>query len=217
MESLKLVDTIINMPDAKLIAERVFTVLKNEERERKEFYDKVDENMKAEFINGEMIIHSPVMLRHNFATSKLFKIIDTYADIHDLGFTGIEKIMISLTRNDYEPDICFFDKDKADNFTPTQKLFPAPDFIVEVLSTSTEAIDRGIKFRDYAAHGVTEYWIVDPDNEIVEQYKLKDGEYTQLKKSDDGTIHCVVLQGLDIPVRAIFDKKLNRDFINSVK
>ncbi len=43
-----------------------------------------------------------------------------------------------------------------------QSKFPAPDLIVEVLSESTEANDRGIKFEDYAAHGVVEYWIVDP-------------------------------------------------------
>ncbi|MEY4539280.1 MAG: hypothetical protein RLZZ306_1037, partial [Bacteroidota bacterium] len=34
-----------------------------------------------------------------------------YSDIHQLGFVGIEKIMITLTRNDYEPDICFFKKE----------------------------------------------------------------------------------------------------------
>ncbi len=32
----------------------------------------------------------------------LFKLVDTYVDKHDLGFAGIEKIMILLTRNDYD-------------------------------------------------------------------------------------------------------------------
>lgn len=149
-------------------------------------------------------------------TSKLFKIIGTFAEKNDLGFTGIEKVMISLTRNDYEPDICFFRKKRAEDFTPDQKTFPAPDFVVEVISESTEKIVRGIKFQDYAAHGIEEYWIVDPQSEIVEQYQLVEEEYKEIKKSGDGRIHCIVLQGLDIPVRAIFDKELNQEFIKEI-
>ena len=40
--------------------------------------------------------------------------------------------------------------------------YPAPDFIAEILSPSTDERDRGIKFEDYAAHGVGEYWLLDP-------------------------------------------------------
>ncbi len=81
-----------------------------------------------------------------------------------------KKVIIELTRNSYEPNICYFRKELADTFTDNQMLFPAPDFIVEILSPSTEKIDREIKFRDYAQHGVREYRIIDPDKETVEQY-----------------------------------------------
>lgn len=30
--------------------------------------------------------------------------------------------------------------------------------------------DRGIKFIDYALHGISEYWIIDPDKKTIEQY-----------------------------------------------
>jgi Uma2 family endonuclease len=85
--------------------------------------------------------------------------------------------------------------------------FPSPDLVVEVLSESTERHDRETKFQDYAAHGVSEYWIVDPENETVEQYMHQDGEYELLLKSQDGHIKSVAVDGLSIPVRAIFDKK----------
>jgi Uma2 family endonuclease len=68
--------------------------------------------------------------------------------------------------------VCFFDNAKASTFQPEQMIHPAPDFVVEILSTSTEARDRGIKFEDYAAHGVREYWLVDPEGETLEQYLL---------------------------------------------
>jgi Uma2 family endonuclease len=128
---------------------------------------------------------------------------------YKLGFVGIEKIMISLTRNDYEPDVCFFDNDKAKNFTPRQTQFPAPDLVVEVLSESTEKNDREIKFQDYAAHGVTEYWIVDAEKKIVEQYFLQSEEYELLVKAKDGEIESVVLPDFKIPIRAIFDETEN--------
>ncbi|GAB2598351.1 Uma2 family endonuclease [Spirosoma areae] len=39
---------------------------------------------------------------------------------------------------------------------------PAPDLVIEVLSKSTARRDRGVKFTDYAANGIAEYWIVNP-------------------------------------------------------
>lgn len=49
--------------------------------------------------------------------------------------------------------------------------FPAPDLVVEVLSASTVAIDCSVAFEDSAAHGVGEYWLLDPDTKTVEQYR----------------------------------------------
>ena len=113
--------------------------------------------------------------------------------------------MISLTRNDYEPDLCFFRKETAQAFTPDQMLFPAPDFIAEILSPSTAARDRGIKFEDYAAHGVGEYWLLDPETEVVEQYVLEGGRYALRLKSGSGEIESTMIDGFLIPVRALFD------------
>lgn len=89
--------------------------------------------------------------------------------------------------------------------TPDQVKFPAPDLAVEVLSPSTEANDRGVKLIDYAAHGVAEYWIVDPDAEMVEQYILQGENYHLHVKTDSGELQCRVIGGLYIPVRAAFD------------
>ena len=81
--------------------------------------------------------------------------------------------MVSLSRNDYEPDVCFWSINKSNRFQQRQAQFPAPDFVVEVLSVSTEANDRGIRYQDYESHGVREYWIVDPEKQTVEQYLLE--------------------------------------------
>ena len=125
--------------------------------------------------------------------------------VHRLGEVLIEKALVRLTRNDYEPDVLFYGKDKALQITPDQMLFPAPDFIAEILSDSTESRDRGIKFQDYAMHGVAEYWIVDADEEFVEQYTLVDQHYKLLRKLDSGVLTGVAVAGLEVPVAAIFN------------
>ena len=120
-----------------------------------------------------------------------------------------EKLLISLTRNDYEPDICFFRREVSQAFSPQQMKFPAPDFIVEILSETTARTDREIKFDDYAAHGVKEYWIIDPDAEFVEQYLLRGEEYLLTQKTDSGILKSEAIAGFAVPVRAMFDEQDN--------
>lgn len=161
-----------------------------------------------------MLYHSPAKNIHNQVTGRIFKLLSTYAITHDLGQVGVEKRLISLTRNDYEPDVCFFRKEKSSQFTDDQMKFPAPDLVVEVLSKTTEELDRGIKLQDYEAHGVSEYWIVDPDLQTLEQYTLKDDNYSLKHKSKDGHLTCEVLAGFEVPVTAFFNDQEN---LNTLK
>lgn len=77
------------------------------------------------------------------------------------------------------------------------------------MSPSSEARDRGIKFTDYAAHGVREYWIVDTVAETVELYRLNGSSYPQAEAQHDGVLSSEVILALDVPVRAIFDDQAN--------
>lgn len=203
------IEQLLQEPHLPSILSRLQELLAAEQARRQYFYDVVTEEQKAEFINGEIIVHSPVKLRHNSASLLLYRLLGTYVDLHDLGFVGHEKLLITLERNDYEPDICFFGNNKADAFEDEQMKFPAPDLIVEVLSDSTAQNDRGIKYRDYATSGVTEYWIIDPESKMVEQYLLQEDQYELRIKSDSGEIHSVAVPGFTIPIQAIFDEQLN--------
>lgn len=204
-----LLELVLASPRLGLLQRQIEVVLAAELGRRAEFYDNIREDEKAEFINGEVIVHSPVTLEHNLVGKRLLKLLDTYVVHHRLGIVGYEKLMISLTRNDYEPDLCFFRAERAVEFTVQQRRFPAPDFIVEILSSSTEAVDRGVKFEDYAAHGVEEYWLVDPGQGIVEQYLLQGGEYALVFKADSGLLRCRAVSGFEVPVVALFDEAAN--------
>jgi Uma2 family endonuclease len=113
----------MNQPDAHLLLQKVEAVLHEEQERRQIFYKKIIEGETVEFINGEIVIHSPVKKRHNQSSLLLAQLLNIYSGKHGLGFVGIEKIMITLTRNDYEPDICFFRKEKSSAFTEDQTLF----------------------------------------------------------------------------------------------
>lgn len=212
----KVLEPLVTSPKLALYVSELGDILEREKKTRAQFYDDMDEGDKTEFINGEVIMHSPVKKRHNDCGRRLLLVIGSYVQTHHLGFVGYEKTLISLTRNDYEPDLCFFGRDQADAFTAEQMIFPAPDFIVEILSASTEARDRGVKFEDYAAHGVREYWLVDPEQEVLEQYLLSAGEYRLELKSKDGHVTSPVLAGLTLPVRALFDDAVNMQTLQTL-
>ena len=196
-------------PKLGLYYRDIRTVLYEERKKRKQFYADVREDEKSEFINGEVIVHSPVRIEHNITGKFLLELLDVHVRLNGLGFTGYEKMMISLTRNDYEPDVCFWSKAKSKKFKPKQTQFPAPDFIAEVLSPATEDNDRTVKFEDYAAHGVKEYWIIDPASRAVEQYFLQEDEYVLHMKADSGTLKSRAVKGFAIPIVALFDEKEN--------
>ena len=207
------IQKILKKPDALQQAEFLTTALLEENKRRQAFYEWVDENMKAEFINGQIIVHSPVRIEHWQASEKLVSMLSIFTKFKKSGKIGVEKVMISLTRNDYEPDIVYFKKEKADLFTAGQVLFPAPDFVVEILSKKTALTDRTTKKEDYAAHGIGEYWIIDPQKQMIEQYLLISETDTSYFKpyiyriGDE--ISSRVIDGFTIPVQAVFDEGVN--------
>ena len=211
-----LLDKIMDLPDAPDLVKQVVEKLNDENQRRHKFYNDINEQMKVEFINGEIITHSPVRREHNEATGLLYQLINVYVRKNKLGFVGFEKIMTTFTRNDYEPDIVFFNAEKSKSFTKKQVLFPVPDFIVEVLSDGTKDKDRGIKFTDYENHKVGEYWIIDAEKEVVEQYIISNGQYELVLKSSNGSIKSSVIEGFEIPIKAIFDEDHNLEAMQSL-
>ncbi len=196
-------------PNLMFLVNELNEILNEEDKRREEFYNTISEDDKAEFINGKVIMHSPVKIEHADASGGLYSLMRYYAGKHDLGKVFTEKIMIQLTRNSYEPDIVFFTKEKAQHFAPKQMLFPAPDLVAEILSPSTEKNERGIKFTDYALHGVREYWLVNPELQSIEQYLLRDNNYELNIKSNSGFITSEVLAGFTIKVESVFNEAEN--------
>jgi Uma2 family endonuclease len=198
------------MPSADLdrIADELNGMLRAESQRRQRFRQSLRPEEKAEFINGVALFHSPATLRHTIARQNLTAILRSWIIPRRLGTVLDEKALCVFRRNDYEPDIACFSAEQTAQFSPDQRLFPVPALIVEVLSPSTEANDRGVKFDDYARSGVHEYWPVDPSAEMVEIYVGVNGAFERIEMGTAGRLRSRLLEGLEFDLRATFDTGL---------
>ena len=208
MES-KLLAVLLESPALPELIQEASRVLHCEQKLRAKFYADITPEHKWEFIQGEVIMHSPALNRHLLATQHFYNLLNAYTATRRCGQVRVEKAMVIFPRNDYEPDIVFFTPEKSALFHADTLYFPVPDLIVEVLSQSTEGRDRGIKFQDYALHGVQEYWIVDAAAETVELYRLAGEVYPPVAPQKDGVLTSEVVPGFRLPVRAVFDEAVN--------
>ena len=96
MKTDALLEQVLESPKMSLYFQEIQHIFEEERQKRQRFYDTIHEDDKAEFINGEVIMHSPVWLEHNIAAGFLLVLLKTYVDRYELGFVGHEKIMISL-------------------------------------------------------------------------------------------------------------------------
>ncbi len=180
------------------------------------FLNKISEKQKSEYIKGKIVIHSPAKKVHVDVNMNLLGIIRFYVMQYDLGFVGQEKVLIKMNNgdNNYEPDICFFRKDKSTNFDEDTAIFPPPDWAIEIMSKSSVQRDKKIKFIDYARNGIEEYWLIHPKKCTIEQYFLdQNNNYVLIKKYKiRDSITSITLPKLVIPMIAIFSEKDNYDY-----
>ena len=89
-------------------------------------------------------------------------------------------------RNYVEPDISVIcDSSKVDN----RGYQGAPDFIIEIVSPSSQRMDYLTKLFKYRTAGVREYWIVNPLQRTVQVYSFEGTEdSTQYSFDDEITV-----------------------------
>jgi Uma2 family endonuclease len=161
-----------------------------------EFVAWCDEDVKAEWVDGEVIIMSPSSSRHVRIVSWLDRVMGLFVRAHDLGevFGGELMVRFAALRRRRVPDLMFVAKGRL-GLVDENHFEGAPDLAVEVVSPDSETRDRRDKVRDYARAGVREYWIVDPDEEELRVNVLGDrGRYRRVVPRE-GRLPSTVLPG----------------------
>ena len=138
-----------------------------------EFEKWADEDTRAEWVDGEVILMSPSNLLHARLSVWFVHLLGEFLERRPLGeilgpgFT----IRLAAQRRRRVPDILFLASERANLLRPTY-LEGAPDLAIEIVSPDSQSRDRREKYSEYEAAGVREYWIVDPLSRTVEAYAL---------------------------------------------
>ncbi len=170
-----------------------------------EDYIKTPEDTKYELIEGELLMTPSPIPKHQRISIRLAATIFKFVTEKDLGEVFDAPCDVCLdNKNVVQPDILFISKDRV-NIIGEKNIQGTPDFIIEIISENTAYRDTIQKKRLYAKFGVKEYWIVAPEDKIVEFYFLKDGEYQLIKTFlEKDTIESYLIKGLKIDLGEIF-------------
>jgi Uma2 family endonuclease len=143
-----------------------------------EDYAKLPEDgLRHEIIHGEHFVNPSPSTQHQHVSKRLQYQLYTKIELAGLGVLYNAPIDVQLSEFDIvQPDIVIILNENVRKITPT-KIKVAPHLVVEILSPSTSGNDRTIKKDLYERSGVVEYWIVDPYEQQVEQWILRDGKY----------------------------------------
>ena len=157
-----------------------------------------DEDIKAEWVDGEVIITALASNKHSELSGWLLRLVAEFVEHHGLGhiFGPQFQTRLASIRNVRTPDLMFVSSSNVSKLRPTY-LDGAPDLTMEIVSPDSEARDWRDKYGDYQSTGVKEYWVVDPLSKHVDAYTLgRSKKYSLIRPDDDGRIHSKVLKGL---------------------
>ena len=136
-----------------------------------EDYLRTPDGERWELLNGELHCMEPAPLsKHQILTTNLFRLlfISCKDDVEMLP----APIDLYLSNNTVvQPDLIILTKSNY-NVVTRRGVEGVPDIVVEILSESSFKKDRKDKLVLYQIHQIPEYWIVDPDNKLLEQYVL---------------------------------------------
>lgn len=132
------------------------------------------DNGWGELMDGVIINMASPGVSHQLIQSRLYTDLQNYIDRKGgscIPFTPPLDVYIEKNkRTVLQPDIIVIcDRDLIQD----EKIWGAPDFVVEILSPSTRFYDLHEKYLKYAGYGVREYWIVDPKLERVIVYDFE--------------------------------------------
>ena len=126
---------------------------------------------RAELIDGKIYYMAPPSWKHQRISGYLYNEIYNYIK-ENKGECEVLAAPFAVFLNDddinyVEPDISVIcDESKLDE----KGCHGAPDWIIEIVSQSSKSKDYMIKLFKYRTSGVREYWIVDPEKQMVSVY-----------------------------------------------
>ncbi len=151
-----------------------------------EFWRAVGKGDRVEWVEGRLVVMSPVSIRHVMIVGFLNAVLGIYARHKQRGIVlGPEfAIRFGTPPRIRVPDLLFVAVERQAMITP-RFVNGVPDLAVEVVSPDSLARDWREKYQEYEAAGLREYWVIDPMAEHMEAYALDaSGRYALLPEVD---------------------------------
>jgi Uma2 family endonuclease len=168
---------------------------------------KVPDHKVAEILDGELHVSPRPALPHAFAHTRLGSHLTPFNE----GFDGpggwwiLIEPELHLGPDVLVPDLAGWRTERLPHIPNVVGLTLAPDWVCEVVSPSTERIDRQKKLRIYAREGVRYCWFIDPLKHTIEIRRLEDAEWVMTAMHRDGeVIHPEPFDAIPFPLTRIW-------------
>ena len=166
-----------------------------------------DDGKRHELIDGEHYVTPSPNLRHQAISGRLYLLIGTWLRDRSTGQIYYAPLDVILSRFDVvEPDLLYVSNERAAEILG-QYVTGAPDLVIEIGSPSTRRRDETIKRNLYEGSGVTEYWVVDPEIDVIRVYRRSGERFerpVELSAEAGDVLTTPLLPGLEIPLAHVF-------------
>jgi Uma2 family endonuclease len=167
-----------------------------------------DDGLRHELIDGEHFVTPAPSVKHQIIAANLHLLIAPHVRANRSGIALFAPFDVVFSKYDVvDPDLVYFSTRRMREVVTEKNAQGGPDLAVEVLSPGTRRRDETLKRRLYERMQVPEYWIVDPDSEVVKVFRLDGQQYRlqELSLSNEDAVTTPLLPGLSIPLAAIFE------------
>ena len=167
-----------------------------------------DDGKRHELIDGEHYVTPSPNTRHQQISINLVLLIGNWLESHPVGRVFHAPFDVVFSNFDVvEPDLLYLSNERAAEAITPLHVRGVPELVIEIGSPGTRKRDETIKRHLYERSGVSEYWVIDPDTEVVRVYRRLDdgfGRPMELSREQDDLITTTLLPGLDLPLARIF-------------
>lgn len=170
-----------------------------------EDYAKTSDDERWELLDGELVMVPAPNIPHQATQVKLGSRLNAFVEQGSLGQVFFAPTDVVLSDNNVvQPDLVFISREREHIITHAN-VQGAPDLAVEIRSPSTAERDLTVKRRLYAEHGVSEYWLVDPDAMTVTVLLLGERGYREVASYQIGqSLASPTLEGFSVSLDEIF-------------
>jgi len=166
-----------------------------------------DDGKRYELIEGELVLNPAPASRHQIIHARIFGELYVYFKAHPTGRVFSTPFDVVLSDDIVlEPDVLIVLNEHA-SIIGAENVQGSPDIAVEILSPRTRRRDAIVKRRLYEHYGVNEYWIVDPETELVRIYRRSGTAFAPAIEIDTdagGAITSPLLPEFSLDVRDVF-------------